>query len=47
MMVSARGVVPACDISLVPLATAVSKLNLFDVARFYDTERYAPRMAVL
>jgi 6-phosphofructokinase 1 len=46
-MVSARGLAPACDISLVDLAAAVAKLNLVDVARYYDTERYAPRRAVL
>ncbi len=38
-MVSARGIAPACDISLVPLDEAVKALNLVDVKRFYDTER--------
>jgi ATP-dependent phosphofructokinase / diphosphate-dependent phosphofructokinase len=46
-MVSARGVAPACDISLVKLADAVVKLNLVDVPRLYDTERLAPRRHVL
>ncbi len=46
-MVSARGIAPACDISLVKLADAVAKLNLVDVPRYYDTERYAPRRHVL
>ena len=46
-MVSARGVAPACDLSLVPLADAVAQLNLFDVQRYYDTDRYAPRRRVL
>jgi len=46
-MVSARGVAPACDLSLVPLGDAVAKLNLVDVPRYYDTERYAPRRQVL
>jgi len=46
-MVSARGIAPACDISLVKLADAVASLNLVDVARHYDTERYAPRHQVL
>ncbi len=46
-MVSARGVAPACDISLVPLRDAVRQLNLLDVQRLYDTERYAPRLSVL
>jgi 6-phosphofructokinase 1 len=46
-MVSARGVAPACDISLVPLRDAVRQLNLLDVARLYDAERYGPRVSVL
>ncbi|MSP16774.1 MAG: ATP-dependent 6-phosphofructokinase [Myxococcales bacterium] len=46
-MVSARGVAPACDLSLVPLADAVGKLNLLDVPRYYDTNLYAPRRSVL
>jgi len=46
-MVSARGVAPACDISLVSMSDAVAKLNLVDVDRYYDTERYAPRRHVL
>ncbi len=46
-MVSARGVAPACDISLASLADAVARLNLVDVARYYDTRRYAPRRAIL
>jgi 6-phosphofructokinase 1 len=46
-MVSARGIAPACEISLVPLADAVLKLNVVDVARYYDTLRYAPKRLVL
>jgi 6-phosphofructokinase 1 len=46
-MVSARGVAPACDISLVPLGEAVGKLNLVDVARHYDTESYMFRRGAL
>jgi 6-phosphofructokinase 1 len=46
-MVSARGIAPACDISLVPLADAVASLRLVDVAKLYDTERYAPKKSVL
>lgn len=42
-MVSARGIAPACEISLVPLSEVKKGLNLVDVARFYDTEHY--RMA--
>jgi 6-phosphofructokinase len=39
-MVSARGIAPACDLSLVPLEEAVKGLNLVDVKKHYDTERY-------
>jgi 6-phosphofructokinase 1 len=46
-MVSARGIAPACEISLVPLADAVRALNLVDVDRFYDTERYHVKRRVL
>lgn len=47
MMVSSRGVAPACDISLVPLAKATEKLNLVDVDRYYDTNRYMAKRSVL
>jgi ATP-dependent phosphofructokinase / diphosphate-dependent phosphofructokinase len=39
-MVSARGVAPACDLSLVEITGVLGKLNTVDVARHYDTERY-------
>ena len=39
-MVSARGVAPACDLSLVDISAVSGKLNLVDVERYYDTERY-------
>lgn len=39
-MVSARGIAPACEISLVDLSTAQVGLNLVDVPRYYDGERY-------
>jgi 6-phosphofructokinase 1 len=39
-LVSARGVAPACDLSLVDLAEVQGKLNTVDVERYYDTERY-------
>lgn len=39
-LVSARGVAPACDLSLVDLAEVQGKLNTVDVPRYYDTERY-------
>jgi ATP-dependent phosphofructokinase / diphosphate-dependent phosphofructokinase len=40
MMVSAKGVAPACELSLVPIDQAVEKLNLLDVNLYYDAERY-------
>jgi 6-phosphofructokinase 1 len=46
-MVSARGIAPACDLSLVPLAEAVKALNLVDVTRHYDAERYFVARRVL
>lgn len=46
-MVSARGIAPACDLTLVPLADAVAQLNVVDVPRWYDTDRYAFRRTVL
>jgi len=39
-MVSARGVAPACDLSLVDLSTVLGKIDTVDVARLYDTDRY-------
>ena len=39
-MVSARGIAPACDLSLVDISTVLGKIDKVDVARFYDTERY-------
>lgn len=39
-LVSARGIAPACDLSLVDLAEVQGKLNTVDVGRYYDTERY-------
>ena len=39
-MVSARGIAPACDLSLVDISTVLGKLNTVDVERHYDTERY-------
>ncbi len=46
-MVSARGVAPACQIRLVPLEEATRALNLVDVARHYDVERYRATMSAL
>lgn len=39
-MISARGIAPACDLSLVDITAVLGKLNTVDVARYYDTERY-------
>lgn len=39
-MVSARGIAPACEFSLVELSAAQGKINLVDVERYYDAERY-------
>lgn len=39
-MVSARGVAPACDLSLVEITSVLGKLNTVDVERYYDTNRY-------
>jgi hypothetical protein len=38
-MVSARGIAPACEFTLVELSEAQGKINLVDVER-YDAERY-------
>src|SRR5262249_30158221 len=46
-MVSARGIAPACDFSLVALADAVAKLNLVHVPRYYHTDRYQAKRRVL
>ena len=39
-MVSARGIAPACDLSLVEIGAVLGKLNTVDVERYYDTDRY-------
>ncbi|HEX6732290.1 MAG TPA: ATP-dependent 6-phosphofructokinase [Pyrinomonadaceae bacterium] len=39
-MVSARGIAPACDLSLVEISDVEGRINLVDVNRHYDTERY-------
>jgi 6-phosphofructokinase 1 len=39
-MVSARGIAPACELSLVEITTVLGKINTVDIARHYDTERY-------
>jgi 6-phosphofructokinase 1 len=39
-MVSARGIAPACEFSLVDLSHVQGRTNVVDVDRYYDTERY-------
>src|SRR5215217_5851079 len=39
-MISARGIAPACDFSFVNLSNVQGKLNVVDVDRYYDVERY-------
>ena len=39
-MVSAQGIAPACELSLVAITSVLGKINTVDVARYYDTERY-------
>ena len=39
-MVSARGVAPACELSLVDISTVLGTINLVDVDRYYDKDRY-------
>jgi ATP-dependent phosphofructokinase / diphosphate-dependent phosphofructokinase len=39
-MVSARGIAPACELSLVDLSAAEGKISLVDVERYYDIDRY-------
>ena len=40
MMVSARGIAPACEFLLVDLSEAQGTINLVDVEKYYDMERY-------
>lgn len=39
-MVSSDGVAPACNLSLVDVSTVQGRINVVDVERYYDTERY-------
>jgi ATP-dependent phosphofructokinase / diphosphate-dependent phosphofructokinase len=39
-MISARGVAPACELSLVDISEVSGKIQTVDVPRQYDTERY-------
>jgi len=39
-MVSAKGVAPACELSLVDITSVLEKINTVDVENHYDTERY-------
>jgi hypothetical protein len=40
MMVSARGVAPACELSLVPITEVLGRINVVNIEQLYDTERY-------
>jgi hypothetical protein len=46
-MISARGIAPACQLSLVDLEEATRGLNLVDVKRHYNIERYQVSRSVL
>src|ERR1051325_9868161 len=39
-MISARGVAPACELSLVDISEVAGKIQTVDVDRYYDTNRY-------
>ena len=39
-MVSADGIAPACELSLVDISTVQANINVVDVEHYYDTERY-------
>jgi ATP-dependent phosphofructokinase / diphosphate-dependent phosphofructokinase len=39
-MISARGIAPACELSLVDISVALGKIDLVNVDRDYDTSRY-------
>lgn len=39
-MVSARGIAPACELSLVDISTVLGKIDTVNVERLYDTDRY-------
>jgi hypothetical protein len=45
-MISARGIAPACRLSMVPLSHAVDKLKKVDLDLYYDTARYSARLGV-
>jgi len=39
-LISARGIAPACELSLVDITSVLGKINTVDIERHYDTERY-------
>ena len=39
-MVSARGIAPECELSLVDISEVSGKIKTVDVDRYYDVERY-------
>jgi ATP-dependent phosphofructokinase / diphosphate-dependent phosphofructokinase len=40
MLVSARGIAPACELSMVPITEVLGKITTVDIERYYDTQRY-------
>jgi 6-phosphofructokinase len=40
MMISARGIAPACNFSLVDISTVRGRINVVEVDRYYDGDRY-------
>lgn len=39
-LISARGIAPACDLSLIDISAVLGKINTVDVERYYDKDRY-------
>jgi hypothetical protein len=39
-LVSARGVAPACELSLIDISAVSGRIQTVDVERQYDSERY-------
>jgi 6-phosphofructokinase 1 len=39
-MISARGIAPACDLSLVDISEVLGRIDTVDVSQLYDTDRY-------
>lgn len=43
-MVSARGIAPACTLTMIDLKQATAKLKTLDVDRYYDVDRYFAKL---